>query len=83
MASLARLFLESDCHDKALEYSQKLLDIDGCLEEAHRLAMRAYAAKGDRAGLVRQYERCQQALHDEVNAPPSPQTVQLFKNLNH
>jgi LuxR family maltose regulon positive regulatory protein len=82
VASLARLFLESNSNDKVLEYSQKLLAIDGCLEEAHRLAMRAYAAKGDRAGLVRQYERCRQALHDEINAPPSQQTAQLFKSLN-
>jgi DNA-binding SARP family transcriptional activator len=82
VTSLGHLFLESGCNDKVLEYSQKLLAIDACLEEAHRLAMRAYAAKGDRAGLVRQFERCRQALHDEINAPPSPQTVQLFKKLN-
>jgi LuxR family maltose regulon positive regulatory protein len=83
VSSLARLCLESDCYDQVLEYSQKLLAIDSCLEEAHRLAMRAYAAKGDRAGLVRQYERCKQALRDEIEAPPSQQTTALFNSLNH
>jgi ATP/maltotriose-dependent transcriptional regulator MalT/DNA-binding SARP family transcriptional activator len=83
VSSLAHLYLESNDNDKVLEASQKLLAIDPCLEEAHRLAMRAYAAKGDRAGLVRQFERCQQALQDEIDAPPSPQTITLFRNLNH
>jgi LuxR family maltose regulon positive regulatory protein len=83
VSSLADLLLESECYDKVLEYSQKLLTLDACLEEAHRLAMRAYAAKGDRAGLVRQFERCRQALREEIDAPPSPQTVALFHTLNH
>ncbi|MEJ2600054.1 MAG: bacterial transcriptional activator domain-containing protein, partial [Anaerolineales bacterium] len=83
VSSLARLFLEIGQNDKALEYSQRLLAIDSCLEEAHRLAMRAYAAKGDRSGLVRQFERCRQALRDEIEASPSKQTVSLFQSLNH
>jgi LuxR family maltose regulon positive regulatory protein len=83
VSSLSQLFLEVNSNDKVLEYSQKMLALDPCLEEAHRLAMRAYAAKGDRAGLVRQFERCQKALQDEIDAPPSPQTVTLFNNLNH
>jgi LuxR family maltose regulon positive regulatory protein len=82
VSSLARLFLESGYNDQVLEYSQKLLALDSCLEEAHRLAMRAYAAKGDRTGLVRQYERCKQALRDEIDAPPSQQTTALFNSLN-
>jgi LuxR family maltose regulon positive regulatory protein len=82
VSALTRLFFESKSYDQVLEYSQKLLAIDSCLEEAHRLAMRAYAAKGDRAGLVRQYERCIQALRDEVDAPPSKQTTTLFNSLN-
>ena len=83
VASLSKLFLEDNHNDKVLEYSQIVLALDPCLEEAHRLAMRAYAAKGDRAGLVRQFERCQKALQDEIDAPPSPQTITLFNNLNH
>jgi LuxR family maltose regulon positive regulatory protein len=83
VSSLSQLFLEDSYNDKVLEYSQKLLALDPCLEEAHRLAMRAYSAKGDRAGLVRQFERCRKALHDEIDAPPSPQTISLFDTLNH
>jgi LuxR family maltose regulon positive regulatory protein len=83
VSALSHLFLDDGCNDKVLEYSQKLLALDPCLEEAHRLAMRAYAAKGDRAGLVRQFERCRQALREEIDALPSPQTTNLFKSLNN
>jgi LuxR family maltose regulon positive regulatory protein len=83
VSSLAGLYLENGDFYKVLEYSQRLLAIDSCLEEAHRLAMRAHAARGDRAGLVRQFERCQQALRDEIDASPSPQTISLFQCLNN
>jgi ATP/maltotriose-dependent transcriptional regulator MalT/DNA-binding SARP family transcriptional activator len=78
---LANLHLEAGEAGPALEYAQRLLSEDRCLEEAHRLAMLAYAAKGDRAGLTRQFERCRQALIEDMNLEPSPQTIHLFETL--
>jgi ATP/maltotriose-dependent transcriptional regulator MalT/DNA-binding SARP family transcriptional activator len=78
---LAELHLEAGRHTTALEYCQLALTEDSCLEEAHRLAMSAHAAMGNRAAVVRQYKRCQQALEEEVNVPPSPQTVALYQTL--
>ncbi|HBY96232.1 MAG TPA: hypothetical protein DEP84_20145 [Chloroflexi bacterium] len=79
----ARLHLEAGESRAALDYCRRILTEDPCLEEAHRLAMRAYAAMGDRAAVARQFERCRQALRDEVGAPPSPQTEELYTILMH
>jgi LuxR family maltose regulon positive regulatory protein len=78
---LAGLYLEAGMYGPALEYCQRALVEDACLEEAHRLAMRAHAALGNRAAVVRQFERCRQALQDEVNVPPSSQTIELYEML--
>jgi hypothetical protein len=43
--------------------------------------MRAHAALGNRAAIIRQFEQCEQALQEEVGAPVSPQTRQLFEML--
>ncbi len=68
-------------HREALEWCHRLLSHDPCLEEAHRLAMRAHAASGNRAAVVRQYQSCRHALLEEVGAPPSPKTVELYRAL--
>jgi two-component SAPR family response regulator len=80
---LAEIHLEAGEYRLALDYCHHALAKDTCLEEAHRLAMRAYAAMGNRAAVVRQFERCQQALLNEVNVPPSPQTKTLYETLMH
>ena len=78
---MARLYLEAGNYTATLDWSHRLLAQDHCLEEAHRLAMRAYAARGNRAEVKRQFERCQQALLDEVSEPPSSQTYLLYQTL--
>ncbi len=81
--TLSELYLNTQAYGNALEVSQGLLITDPCLEEAHRMAMRIYAAQGNKVGVVRQFERCQQNLLREVNLPPSTQTFELFDSLTH
>ena len=76
--SLAQLTFQAAAIDTALEWCQRVLYEDPCSEDAHRLAMRIYAATGNRAGVARQYSLCQRALQEEIAAPPSPQTEELF-----
>ncbi|PKO05001.1 MAG: hypothetical protein CVU41_13895 [Chloroflexi bacterium HGW-Chloroflexi-3] len=75
------LYFNQSNYDLALEYSQRAISEDNLLEDAYRLAMRIYAAMGNRAGLVQQYQRCVEVLEREINAPPSPQTHQLLEFL--
>ncbi len=78
---LAELYLKTGKLTTVLEYCERALTEDPCLEEAHRLSMRAHAAMGNRAAVVRQFRRCQQALLEEVDVPPSSQTVTLYETL--
>jgi LuxR family transcriptional regulator, maltose regulon positive regulatory protein len=81
LLDLAILHLEDRDYNAALAYCQRALKEDSCQEDAHRIAMRVYAAMGNRALIMRQFEQCRQALLDEVNAPPSNQTQTLYKSL--
>lgn len=83
LLKLAELHLQKNQYEAALDYCQHALTEDPCYEAAHRLAMRAYIAMGNRAAVARQFERCRQALLEEVNAPPSAQTQDLYNMLMH
>ncbi len=81
LLKLANLYLEAHAYDSAIELCQRALKDDSCQEDAHRTAMRVYAAIGNRALIIRQYEQCRVALLNEVDAPPSFQTQALFDAL--
>ncbi len=83
LLQLAEIHLEGGQLQDALDFSQRALEEDPCLEAAHRLAMRVHAAMGNRVAVARQYERCRQALLQEINALPSPQTQTLHDTLMH
>lgn len=81
LLKLATLELERRSFEPALACVQRLLAEDRCLEEAHRLGMLVHAAMGNRAGVMRQFEECRQALAAEFNTQPSLQTQQLYQTL--
>jgi DNA-binding SARP family transcriptional activator len=78
---LAQISLERGNFNATLECCNKILAGDRCVEEAHRLSMRAYAAKGNRAAVKRQFESCKQALWEDIQSLPSPQTASLYEAL--
>ena len=55
--------------------------LDPAREVTHRQLMRLYAACGDRTGALRQYGRCVQALAQEFDLPPAPETVELYRRI--
>ena len=78
---LAEIYFEKKDFTAALEYCQSALDEEPSLEEAHRLAMRIHGARGNRAGVTRQFEQCKYILEKEIHASPSPETVSLYEVL--
>lgn len=78
---LTRLCIEKRNYKTALKYCNQALTEDPCFEEAHRTAMRIHAAMGNRVAVVRQYERCIAFMMEEIGAPPSHQTEELYKSL--
>jgi LuxR family maltose regulon positive regulatory protein len=81
LLELAQLLLERGEPKMALINCQKILAENHCLESAHRLAMQAYAALGNRSGVVNQYEQCRQFLRDELGLEPTPETIELQRIL--
>ena len=81
LLTLAQLLLEKGEPKLALVHCQTILAENHCMESAHRLAMQAYAALGDRSGIVNQYEQCKQFLQDELGLEPSTETEHLYKIL--
>jgi LuxR family maltose regulon positive regulatory protein len=77
----AEIYLDMADFNLALEFCQRALSVDNCLELAYRLSFRIYAAMGDRAAVVKQYSRCCEVLLREVNTEPSTQTQSLYLDL--
>jgi DNA-binding SARP family transcriptional activator len=55
--------------------------MDNLLEELHCQVMRVYAALGDRAGLMRQYQELNDVLASEMGIEPLPETKKLYERL--
>jgi two-component SAPR family response regulator len=81
LLQVSEIYLNQSNYDLALEYCQRALTEDNLLEDAYRLALRIFAAQGNRAALVRQYQRCVEVLEREISAEPSPQTQALYNEL--
>jgi two-component SAPR family response regulator len=79
LLTLAQLHLEQYEPQMALIHCQTVLAENHCMESAHRLAMQAYAALGNRSGVANQFELCKQLLKDELGLDPSPETIKLYK----
>jgi DNA-binding SARP family transcriptional activator len=64
--------------EAALDYAHRWLALDPLHEPAHRLLMRVYAANGQRAEALRQYQQCVDLLNVELLTPPEDETTDLY-----
>ena len=77
----------ADYHYSAGDYiacmnsAWRLLDVDPCREDAHRLIMRCYVRRGERAAALRHYEICASILRAELAAEPEPDTILLLSQI--
>lgn len=78
---LALLHLEAWRPAESLRYSQRVLERDALDERAHRAAMRAYHALGQRRAALEQYDRCVERLRQELGAVPDPETTALQRRI--
>jgi len=79
---LARLLLEEGRLIEVIDWSQKVLAVDNCWEEAYRLLMRAHMANGNRPLAIRAYRQCQEALASELGLAPMVETTRLFRQIS-
>jgi len=74
-------FAASQSGDAAITTAQRLLQLDPAREETHRLLMRLYAAAGQRAQALRQYEHCHDVLKRDLQAKPDAETERLHRQI--
>ena len=68
-------------YDAGLDYAWRLLSHDPCREDAHRIVMRCYVQRGERAAALRHYHICQHILRTEFDAALEPATTALFDQI--
>lgn len=78
---LAEHCLSSSQFEDALKWTSAILQENHTDEAAHRQLMRAYAAEGRRGEAVRQYQRCERILREELSVAPAPETADLLQTI--
>jgi DNA-binding SARP family transcriptional activator len=66
---------------RALRLGERAVEIDPVWEQGHRRVMRALAARGERNGALRYYQRLEAWLAEEVDGEPDPDTRALAEQL--
>ncbi len=81
LEELSRLYLNTNHLEQCLSISQIALSQNRYNEGVYQLQMRAYAALGDRASIVRCYQACKAAMQEGLGISPSPETEMLYQDL--
>ena len=81
LRSLAEHHYTHSRYTRSLELLQRALRVDNLLEDLHCQAMRVFAALGDRAGLVRQYQELKDVLWEKLEMEPLETTRLLYERL--
>jgi predicted ATPase/DNA-binding SARP family transcriptional activator/Tfp pilus assembly protein PilF len=83
---LIRLFLQvtqalraHSEYAQAIGVAQRVLQVDPANEHAHQHLMFCFVASGNRPAALHQFELCKQALTQELDASPSPETTALYQ----
>jgi len=68
-------------YEVAQGYGATILRYDPARERTHRQLMHLYSLAGDRTSALRQFERCAQALKQELGVKPEQKTVELYERI--
>ena len=80
LISLSELLVETN-QMESVRLTQQALQIDPTWEDAYRIQMAAYLAKGNRPMAIKTYQQCEQVLEEEFGIPPLPETRRLFEKI--
>ncbi len=78
--SLAEILLEENPLE-TIRLTQNALAIDPTWEDAYRLQMQGYLAKGNRPQAIKTFQKCEQVLDTEYGVDPLPQTKELMREI--
>ena len=78
---LVALYMERQQSEDALSANRRLLALAPWHEEAHRRQMQLLATTGQPSAALAHFEVCRQRLQDELDVPPSAETVNLYHQI--
>ena len=64
-------------YEDGILYGSRILGFDRARERTHRSLIRLHYLADDRTGAIRQYQRCVQALEEELGVKPAKRTEEL------
>lgn len=78
---LTTFYFETEHYDEAMRICHEILVMDAYNEPAYRILMRCHAARGNPAAIHALYQRCVNLLKEDLEAPPSEETTNLYRQL--
>jgi DNA-binding SARP family transcriptional activator len=81
LGRMAHLAFDTGRYAQALEIGHRLLTLDFCREDLHRLLMRTHTRMGRPQAAVQQFEICTDQLRRELGMAPDHETVDLFERI--
>jgi DNA-binding SARP family transcriptional activator len=82
LAIMDKLMAYCEAHGKyetGISYGMRIMTIDIARERTHQNLMRLHYLSGDRTAALRQYQRCEQALTEELGVKPARHTKELYE----
>ena len=82
MQQLLDRLVETQRWPELLEWGERWIALGQTPEPAYRALMMAHSALGDRSNMALAYQRCVEALRQELGVEPSEQTRELYERLS-
>lgn len=76
---LSKYHFDQGAYNSCTTACRKMLAVDPCREEAHRLMMQCFHVQGQSYLALRQYHQCVEALKSELQVAPSAATRELYE----
>jgi DNA-binding SARP family transcriptional activator len=67
--------------EKAVEWYEKVLEVNALIEELYQRLMACYEKMGRKAEALSTYQRCRKVLSSALGIDPSPKTEALYRSL--
>ncbi len=84
LTSLEKLMRYCEVHqayEAGVTFGERMLRQDRAREHAYTGLMRMQYLAGDRAGALKNFQRCKAALQEELGVEPSKRTVELYEQI--
>jgi DNA-binding SARP family transcriptional activator len=81
LGRIVQITFDAGRYSEAVEAGQRLLALDFCREDLHRLLMRAYSRLGRPHLALHQFEVCIRQLRRDLDIVPAPETVKLYDRI--